>query len=346
MGRGRISMKLIQNEKSRRTTFQKRKKGLIKKVNEFSILCGVDVCVILYAPNFEGQGYAEPEIWPEDKGEVHRILQKYYNTTFDRRPKIYDIQEYYKERVKRVEFEISKVRKEMLKTMYPTWDESFNSLGEEQMRLFAGMLDAKLEACNQKMNMLKGDLKGKTIVHESYKVDKPNKTYLTSNSNNYFNLMQNMSQPQIYPPLMNISDKTPLGFWPLHFGQSSQPSSTLSSAQGSYQVESDEGRYAQSYPCKQVDANWTNWTNQIDANISYDPKTGTKKNNGAENYENFSPYYYNGNAMTMQSYPIGMHTLPFQNLPNLPPHGYQFNGFYDMDIHQAHMFNNYMDGRK
>jgi hypothetical protein len=50
--------------------------------------------------------------------------------------------------------------------------------------------------------------------------------------------------------------------------------------------------------------------------------------------------------MTMHSYSIGMHTLPLQNLPNLPPHGYQLNGLYDMDILQAHMFNNYMDGRK
>ncbi|CAJ2666013.1 unnamed protein product [Trifolium pratense] len=346
MGRGRISMELIQKEKSRRTTFQKRKKGLIKKVEEFAILCDVDVCLILYAPNFEGQGYAEPEIWPKEP-KVRKILQKYYNTTNDRRPKIYDVQEYYKERMKKVEFEISKVRKEMLKIMYPTWEESFNSLGEEQMRLFAGLLDAKLDACNQKMNMLKGDVKGKRIAHESHKVDKPNIPYLTSNSNTYFNFMpNNMSLPQIYPPLMNIADKNPFGFWPLHLGQSSQPSSTLSSAQGSNQMESDEGRYAQSYPGKQVDANWTNWTSQIDANISYDPKTGTKKKNGAENDENLLPYYYNGNAMTMQSYPIGMHTLPFQNLQNLPPHGYQFNGFYDMDILQAHMFNNYMDGRK
>ncbi|GAU36556.1 hypothetical protein TSUD_277620 [Trifolium subterraneum] len=248
--------------------------------------------------------------------------------------------------MKKVEFEISKVRKELLKVMYPTWDESFNSLGEDQMRLFAGILDAKLDACNQKMNMLKGDFKGKTIAHESHKVAKPNTPYLTSNSNNYFNLMQNMSQPQIYHPLMNISDKKPLGFWPLHFGQSSQPSPTPSSAQGFYQVQSDEGRYAQSYLCKQVSANSTNWSNHIDANISYDPKTGTKKKNVPENDENLSPYYYNPNAMTMQSYPIGMHTLPFENLPNLPPHGYQLNGFYDMDILQAHMFNNYMNGRK
>ncbi|MCH91741.1 MADS-box transcription factor PHERES 2-like [Trifolium medium] len=153
-----------------------------------------------------------------------------------------------------------------------------------------------------------------------------------------------MSQAQIYTPMMNISDKNPLGFWPLQLGQSSQPSSTLSSAQGSYQVEYDEGRYTQSYPSKQVDTSWAKWVSHVDPNIFLDPKTDMKKKDEAENNENLSPYYYNGNPMTMQSYPIGMNTLPFQNLPNLPPHGY--NGFYDMDILQAHMFNNYMDGRK
>ncbi|GAU13850.1 hypothetical protein TSUD_261770 [Trifolium subterraneum] len=328
MGRGRISMELIQKKKSRKITFQKRKDGLLKKVYELSTLCDVKVCLILYAPNFEGQGYDEPEIWPEDTTKVQKILQKYYETTIDRRPKIYDVQVYFKERMKKIEFEISKVHKDMLKTMYPTWDESFNTLGEEQIKLFASMLDVKLAACNQKMNILKGDLKGKAIAHESHKVDKPNAPYLISTPNSYFSLMQNnMSQAQIYPPLMNICDKNLLGFWPLQLGQSSQPSS----AQSFYQVESDEGRYTQSYSY-----------NQVDANILYDPKTSTKKNEA----ENLSPYYYNGNAMTMQSYPIGMHPLPFHNLPNLPPHGYQHNGFYDMDILHAHMFNNYMDERK
>lgn len=120
MGRGRISMELIQKEKSRKTTFQKRKNGLLKKVNEFSILCDVDVCVVLYAPDFEGQGFAEPEIWPKDTREVQRILQKYYSTTVDRRHKIYNVQKYFKERMKKIEFEIFKMRKDRLKTMYPT----------------------------------------------------------------------------------------------------------------------------------------------------------------------------------------------------------------------------------
>jgi hypothetical protein len=159
-------------------------------------------------------------------------------------------------------------------------------------------------------------------------------------------MQNNMSQAQIYPPLMNISEKNSLGFWPPHLGQSSQPSSMLSSAQGSYQVESDEGRYTQSYPCNQVDTNWAKWVSHVDDNIFHDSKFDVKKKDEVENVENLSPYYYNGNAMTMQSYPNGMHTLPLQNLPSLPPQGYQLNPFYDIDILQAHMFNNYMDGRK
>jgi hypothetical protein len=76
---------------------------------------------------------------------------------------------------------------------------------------------------------------------------------------------------------MNISDKNPLGIWPLQLGQSSQPSLTLSSAQDSYQLESDDDRYTQSYPYKQVDTNWVKWVNHVDANIFDNSKFDTKK---------------------------------------------------------------------
>ena len=264
MGRGRVYVEFIQKENSRKISLQKRKIGLMKKIEEFSILCDVDACVILYAPNFECHGYVEPETWPKDTKEVQRILQRYYNTTIDKRLKIYDVQEYFNERMEKVEFEISKVRKEKFKMKYHTWDESFNFLGDEQLRLFARILDSKLDACNLKMNMLKGDLRGKSIALETNKIDNLNGSpYLDSTPSSYFNLVQNnMSQAQIYPPLMNINDKNPLGFLPLISGQSSQPSPMVSTAQSSqpslmvsraqnfYHVESKAGRYAQSYPCK------------------------------------------------------------------------------------------------
>lgn len=47
MGRGKLNMELITNEKCRMVTYHKRKKGLIKKMQKFRILCDVDACVII-----------------------------------------------------------------------------------------------------------------------------------------------------------------------------------------------------------------------------------------------------------------------------------------------------------
>ncbi|XP_027344257.1 agamous-like MADS-box protein AGL80 [Abrus precatorius] len=335
MGRGRISMELIQKEKARKTTFQKRKSGLMKKVYEFSTLCGVDVCVIIYAPMFDGQGLAEPETWPQDTKEVHRIIQKYHNTTSDRRPKMYDVQEYYKDRMKKVESEISKVCKEKLKIMYPTWDESFNALGEEQLRMFVSMLDVKLDACNQRMNMLEGDLKGKAIA-ESDKVETL-VPYLASSPSSHLNLMQNTSQAQNFPlPVKSISDNNHLALYPFQLSQSSQ-SSMLHFGQNCMQLMGKN---------EMVD-----WADQVGA-VTYDPKTGMLKENGAANNQNSLPCYYNGNVQTMQPYTIALQTLPSHSqyeapfqIPSDPPPGFQLNGLYDSNMLQAQMFT-YMHGGK
>jgi hypothetical protein len=45
MGRGRVSVEFIPKEKSRKIVLQKRKIGLMKKVEELSILCDVDAWV-------------------------------------------------------------------------------------------------------------------------------------------------------------------------------------------------------------------------------------------------------------------------------------------------------------
>ncbi|OVA10793.1 Transcription factor [Macleaya cordata] len=75
MGRAKLNMELIAKEKSRYTTFLKRKKGLKKKIYEFSTLCGVDACMILYAPK-QGDRSIEPETWPNNLDETHRIIKR------------------------------------------------------------------------------------------------------------------------------------------------------------------------------------------------------------------------------------------------------------------------------
>lgn len=49
MGKKR-SLKLIPNETARRTTFRKRKAGLLKKAKELSTLCDVKVCSLICSP--------------------------------------------------------------------------------------------------------------------------------------------------------------------------------------------------------------------------------------------------------------------------------------------------------
>ncbi|KAF3321013.1 MADS-box transcription factor 23-like protein [Carex littledalei] len=49
MGRGKIAIKRIESITSRQVTFSKRRKGLLKKARELSILCDADVCLIVFS---------------------------------------------------------------------------------------------------------------------------------------------------------------------------------------------------------------------------------------------------------------------------------------------------------
>lgn len=51
MGRNKINIEPISNERSRQSTFAKRKNGLIKKAMELSILCKVEVTLLIVTGN-------------------------------------------------------------------------------------------------------------------------------------------------------------------------------------------------------------------------------------------------------------------------------------------------------
>ncbi|XP_003388870.1 PREDICTED: myocyte-specific enhancer factor 2B-like [Amphimedon queenslandica] len=58
MGRKKIQITRIQDERSRQITFSKRKAGLLKKAYELSILCDVEIAVIMIAHNSKLYQYA------------------------------------------------------------------------------------------------------------------------------------------------------------------------------------------------------------------------------------------------------------------------------------------------
>jgi len=69
MGRNKIQITKISNERNRQATFTKRKAGLIKKAMELSILCECDVALIVFNSNNKLYQYAS--------ADMERILLKY-----------------------------------------------------------------------------------------------------------------------------------------------------------------------------------------------------------------------------------------------------------------------------
>ncbi|MFS8014520.1 putative transcription factor MADS-type1 family [Helianthus anomalus] len=49
MGRGKVTLKRIENKINRQVTFSKRRSGLLKKAHEISVLCEADVALIIFS---------------------------------------------------------------------------------------------------------------------------------------------------------------------------------------------------------------------------------------------------------------------------------------------------------
>ncbi|CAA7062672.1 unnamed protein product [Microthlaspi erraticum] len=126
MGRKMVKMTRITNEKTRLTTYKKRKACLLKKANEFSTLCGVDTCLIVYGPSRTGnEEVAEPELWPKDESKAREIIKKYIDTKSSSCMKKYNIQDCLEKNNTKVEEKVK----------YCPWDKkldkcSFNELCE------------------------------------------------------------------------------------------------------------------------------------------------------------------------------------------------------------------------
>jgi len=150
--RGKLTIKQIEAERARRLAFNQRSNGLAKKVSEFSRKFGVEACLIVY----DGYGDGRPLTWPQNSIAVESILEKYKQQKIEgTTPKEFDVKDYFANKIKKAEAEISKVQKDMVMNMYPTWHPYFKSLEGEQLNTFIGIIDGKIQACNKRISMLK-----------------------------------------------------------------------------------------------------------------------------------------------------------------------------------------------
>ncbi|GFP88545.1 agamous-like mads-box protein agl80 [Phtheirospermum japonicum] len=107
MTRKKVSLAYITNDSERKTSFRKRKKGLIKKVSELSTLCDVDACAIIYSP-FD----PEPEVWPSRAG-AQAVLARFKSLSdIDKSKKMVNQESFTRQRIKKAEEQLRRLQKE------------------------------------------------------------------------------------------------------------------------------------------------------------------------------------------------------------------------------------------
>ncbi|XP_071693766.1 agamous-like MADS-box protein AGL66 isoform X2 [Rutidosis leptorrhynchoides] len=81
MGRVKLQIKKIENTTNRQVTFSKRRNGLIKKAYELSVLCDVDVALIMFSPSGRASIFAGSR-------SIEEVMARYVNLTEHERGKL------------------------------------------------------------------------------------------------------------------------------------------------------------------------------------------------------------------------------------------------------------------
>lgn len=104
MARKKIKLAFISNDNARKATYKKRKKGMIKKVSELSILCGISACAMISSP-FDSQ----PEVWPNPEG-ANEVIHRYLNSSVHDQNKNVNQESFIMQRIVKAHDQVKKLR--------------------------------------------------------------------------------------------------------------------------------------------------------------------------------------------------------------------------------------------
>ncbi|XP_028121595.1 agamous-like MADS-box protein AGL30 isoform X4 [Camellia sinensis] len=81
MGRVKLKIKRLESSTNRLTTYSKRKNGLIKKANELSVLCDIDIVLLMFSPS------GRPVMWKGRNSIIEGIIERFAELTPQERAK-------------------------------------------------------------------------------------------------------------------------------------------------------------------------------------------------------------------------------------------------------------------
>ncbi|KAM6571064.1 agamous-like MADS-box protein AGL30 isoform X1 [Cannabis sativa] len=81
MGRVKLKIKKLENTNGRQATYAKRKHGIMKKANELSILCDIDIILLMFSPT------GKPSLCSGKRSSIEEVIAKFAQLTPQERAK-------------------------------------------------------------------------------------------------------------------------------------------------------------------------------------------------------------------------------------------------------------------
>ncbi|XP_074305321.1 agamous-like MADS-box protein AGL80 [Silene latifolia] len=107
MTRKKVKLAFITNDSARKATYKKRKRGLLKKMDELTTLCDVKACAVLYSP-YE----SKPVVWPGTSGAREVISSFKRLPEMEKVKKMVSQEEFLRQRVAKAHEQLKRQQKE------------------------------------------------------------------------------------------------------------------------------------------------------------------------------------------------------------------------------------------
>ncbi|XP_056857099.1 agamous-like MADS-box protein AGL80, partial [Raphanus sativus] len=158
MTRRKVKLAFIVNNSSRKTTYKKRKRGLLKKAHEILTLCGIYAGAIIYSPYDP-----TPEVWPTVEG-MKQVITTFRNLPeIDRHNNMFNQQEFVQQRITKADKLLLKKKKDNREVNLT--EDMYRFLQIGQLTIPAGardlndlgyLVDQYLNSLNRRIQILKG----------------------------------------------------------------------------------------------------------------------------------------------------------------------------------------------
>ncbi|KAG1328308.1 agamous-like MADS-box protein AGL80 [Cocos nucifera] len=168
MARKKVNLAWIANDSTRRATFKKRRKGLMKKVSELATLCDVKAGVIVYGPQ-----EPQPEVWPSVP-EATRVLARFKSMPeMEQCKKMMNQEGFLRQRVAKLQEQLRKHERENreLETMLLMYQglagRTLHDVRIEDATSLAWMVEMKVKAVQERMELVRAQLASRMVEASS-----------------------------------------------------------------------------------------------------------------------------------------------------------------------------------